>query len=86
MLISANTYTNTEMIFVGLLRSTVDKLKQERNLTPRLVFIHGAHDDTTTFEKYLLEDRALDGTLLAGTTGFRSFLEEVRSRVAEFGI
>ncbi|XP_051217224.1 protein transport protein SEC23 D [Lolium perenne] len=69
-----------------LLRSTVDKLKQERNLTPRLVFIHGAHDDTTTFEKYLLEDRALDGTMLAGTTGFRSFLEEVRSRVAEFGI
>jgi hypothetical protein len=56
-------------------------LKQERNLTPRLVFIHGAHDDTTVFEKYLIEDRALDGT-----TGFRSFLEDVRSRVAEFGI
>lgn len=68
-------------MFVGLLRSTVDRLKQERTLTPRLSFIHGARDDTTTFEKYLIEDRALDGT-----TGFRSFLEEVRSRVAEFGI
>ena len=78
--------TNTEMMFAGLLRSTINKLKQERNLTPRLVFIHGAHDDTTTFEKYLIEDRALDGTYLASSTGFRSFLEEVRSRVAEFGI
>jgi hypothetical protein len=81
MLISAYAYANTEIIFVGLLRSTINKLKQERNLTPRLVFIHGAHDDTTVFEKYLIEDRALDGT-----TGFRSFLEDVRSRVAEFGI
>ncbi|VAH32209.1 protein transport protein Sec24B-like [Triticum dicoccoides] len=69
-----------------LLRSTVDRLKQERTLTPRLAFIHGARDDTTTFEKYLIEDRALDGTLLVGSIGFRSFLEEVRSRVAEFGI
>ncbi|KAF7009111.1 hypothetical protein CFC21_023710 [Triticum aestivum] len=69
-----------------LLRSTVDRLKQERTLTPRLAFIHGARDDTTTSEKYLIEDRALDGTLMDGSTGFRSFLEEVRSRVAEFGI
>lgn len=73
-------------MFVGLLRSTVDRLKQERNLTPKLIFIHGARDDTTTFEKYLIEDRALHGTLLDSSAGFRSFLEEVRSRVAEFGI
>ena len=85
MPISANA-TDTQMMFAGLLRSTINKLKQERNLTPRLVFIDGARGDTTAFEKYLIEDRALDGTLLAGTTGFRSFLEEVRSRVAEFGI
>lgn len=69
-----------------LLRSTINRLKQERNLTPRLVFIHGAHDDTTIFEKYLIEDETLDGTLVGSSAGFRSFLEEVRSRVAEFGI
>jgi hypothetical protein len=71
-------------MFAGLLRSTIDKLKQERNKTPKLVFIHGAHDDTT--EKYLIEDQRLDGYLLTSTTGFSSFLEEISSKVAEVGI
>ncbi|AQK43588.1 sec23/sec24 transport family protein [Zea mays] len=69
-----------------LLRSTVDRLKQERNITPKLVFIHGAHDDTTEFEKYLVEDQTLDGSPLSSSTGFSSFLDEVRSKVAEHGI
>jgi hypothetical protein len=73
-------------MFAGLLRSTIDKLKQERNKTPKLVFIHGAHDDTTAFEKYLIEDQRLDGYLLTSTTGFSSFLEEISSKVAEVGI
>jgi hypothetical protein len=75
-----------EIMFAGLLRSTIDKLKQERNKTPKLVFIHGAHDDTTAFEKYLIEDQRLDGYLLTSTTGFSSFLEEISSKVAEVGI
>ncbi|TVU14632.1 hypothetical protein EJB05_38110 [Eragrostis curvula] len=69
-----------------LLRSTIDRLKQERNKTPKLVFIHGAHDDTTAFEKYLIEDQALDGSLLTSSTGFNSFLDEVSRKVAEHGI
>ncbi|CAN6270287.1 unnamed protein product [Urochloa humidicola] len=69
-----------------LLRSTIDRLKQERNITPKLVLIHGAHDDTTEFEKYLVEDQTLDGSWLSSSTGFSSFLDEVRSRVAEHGI
>lgn len=69
--------TKTEMVFIGLLRSKIDRLKQERNITPKLVFIHGAHDDTTAFERYLIED-------LASATGFRSFLEGIRSRIAEY--
>ncbi|XP_062225579.1 protein transport protein SEC23 D-like [Phragmites australis] len=69
-----------------LLRSTIDRLKQERNITPKLIFIHGAHDDTTTFEKYLIEDQTFDGSLLASSAGFSSFLDEVRSKVAEYGI
>ncbi|KAL6885911.1 hypothetical protein ACP4OV_010172 [Aristida adscensionis] len=70
-----------------LLRSTIDRLKQERNITPKLVFIHGAHDDTTAFEKYLFEDQHLDASQLASSsTGFSSFLDEVRSKVAEYGM
>jgi hypothetical protein len=74
------------MTLAGLLRSTVDRLKQERNITPKLVFIQGAHDDTTEFEKYLVEDQTLDGSLLPSSTGFSSFLDEVRSKVAEHSI
>lgn len=78
--------TDNAMALAGLLRSTVDRLKQERNITPKLVFIHGAHDDTTEFEKYLVEDQTLDGSPLSSSTGFSSFLDEVRSKVAEHGI
>uniref|UniRef100_A0A0D9ZKH9 Sec23/Sec24 helical domain-containing protein n=1 Tax=Oryza glumipatula TaxID=40148 RepID=A0A0D9ZKH9_9ORYZ len=67
-----------------LLRSKIDRLKQERNITPKLVFIHGAHDDTTAFERYLIEDQSVDGSLVASATGFRSFLEGIRSRIAEY--
>jgi hypothetical protein len=73
-------------MLTGLLRSTIDRLKQERNITPRLVLIHGAHDDTTVFEKYLVEDQSLDGSWLSSSTGFSSFLDDVRSKVAEHGI
>lgn len=76
--------TKTEMVFIGLLRSKIDRLKQERNITPKLVFIHGAHDDTTAFERYLIEDQSVDGSLVASATGFRSFLEGIRSRIAEY--
>ncbi|XP_066348287.1 protein transport protein SEC23 D-like [Miscanthus floridulus] len=68
-----------------LLRSTVDRLKQERNITPKLVFIHGAHDDTTEFEKYLVEDQNLDGSL-SSSTSFSSFLDDIRSKVSEHSI
>ncbi|KAL6652852.1 hypothetical protein ACP70R_011777 [Stipagrostis hirtigluma subsp. patula] len=69
-----------------ILRSTIDRLKQERNITPKLVWIHGAHDDTTAFEKYLIEDQILDASHLASSSGFSSFLEEARSKVAQHGI
>ncbi|RLM66017.1 protein transport protein Sec24C-like [Panicum miliaceum] len=69
-----------------LLRSTINRLKQERNITPKLMFIHGARDDTTELETYLVEDQTLDGSRLPGSTGFSSFLDEVRSKVSEHGI
>uniref|UniRef100_A0A0D9W4N9 Sec23/Sec24 trunk domain-containing protein n=1 Tax=Leersia perrieri TaxID=77586 RepID=A0A0D9W4N9_9ORYZ len=67
-----------------LLRSKIDRLKQERNITPKLVFIHGAHDDTTAFERYLIEDQAVDGSLVASATGFRTFLDGIRSKIADY--
>jgi hypothetical protein len=73
-------------MLAGLLRSTIDRLKQERNITPKLMFIHGARDDTTELETYLVEDQTLDGSRLPGSTGFSSFLDEVRSKVSEHGI
>ena len=73
-------------MLAGLLRSTIDRLKQERNITPKLRFIHGARDDTTEFETYLIEDQTLDGSRLSGSTGFSSFLDEVASKVVEHGI
>jgi hypothetical protein len=73
-------------MLAGLLRSTIDRLKQERNITPKLMFIHGACDDTTELETYLVEDQTLDGSRLPGSTGFSSFLDEVRSKVSEHGI
>jgi hypothetical protein len=72
--------------FAGLLRSTIDRLKQERKKTPKLLFIRGGHDDTTAFEKYLIEDQTLHGSLLTSSTGFSSFLEEVSRKVAEVSI
>ena len=73
-------------MLAGLLRSTIDRLKQERKITPKLMFIHGGRNDTTEFETYLVEDQALDGSRLSGSTGFSSFLDEVASKVAEHGI
>ncbi|XP_072970567.1 protein transport protein SEC23 D-like isoform X2 [Typha angustifolia] len=67
-----------------LLRTTINRLKQERNITPKLVFIHGGHDDARAFESYLIEEQDVDGSGLPGATGFISFLEEVNRNVAEY--
>ncbi|KAF5931168.1 hypothetical protein HYC85_032041 [Camellia sinensis] len=60
-----------------LLRTTINKLKQERSITPRLVFIRGGQDDATTFENYLIEEQDVDGNGFTSVMGFVSFLEEI---------
>lgn len=65
----------------GLLRSTINRLKQERSITPKLIFIRGGYDDATAFENYLIEDRDLDESV---TGGLVSFLEEIRKDAAEY--
>ncbi|KAL7173963.1 hypothetical protein ACSBR2_033257 [Camellia fascicularis] len=67
-----------------LLRTTINKLKQERSITPRLVFIRGGQDDATAFENYLIEEQDVDGNGFTSVMGFVSFLEEINHSVLEY--
>uniref|UniRef100_A0A6N2LJM2 Sec23/Sec24 trunk domain-containing protein n=1 Tax=Salix viminalis TaxID=40686 RepID=A0A6N2LJM2_SALVM len=67
-----------------LLRSTINKLKQERSITPKLIFIRGGQDDASAFENYLIEEQHVDGSGFASVMGFVSFLEDVTQSVMEF--
>ncbi|KAF3439416.1 hypothetical protein FNV43_RR17694 [Rhamnella rubrinervis] len=67
-----------------LLRTTITKLKQQRCITPKLIFIRGGQDDATIFENYLIEEQHVDGSGLTSVMGFVSFLEDVTKSVLEF--
>lgn len=68
----------------GLLRTTINKLKQERIITPKLTFIRGGHDDATSFENYLIEEQDVEGSGFTSVMGFVSFLDEVNHGVVEY--
>ncbi|TYJ20645.1 hypothetical protein E1A91_A08G009900v1 [Gossypium mustelinum] len=67
-----------------LLRSTINKLKQERCITPKLIFIRGGQDDASVFENYLIEEQDVNGTGLTSVMGFVSFLEDITQSVLEY--
>nr|XP_023915543.1 protein transport protein Sec24-like At3g07100 [Quercus suber]POF06666.1 protein transport protein sec24-like [Quercus suber] len=67
-----------------LLRSSINKLKQDRCITPKLIFIRGGHDDATVFENYLIEEQDVDGSGLTSVMGFVSFLEDISRGVLEY--
>ncbi|MQL96470.1 hypothetical protein Taro_029138 [Colocasia esculenta] len=67
-----------------LLRTTINMLKQERSITPKLMFIRGGQDDATLFENYLIEEQDVDGAGFNNVMGFVSFLEEVTRDVAQY--
>lgn len=67
-----------------LLRATINKLKQERSITPKLMFIRGGQDDSTTFENYLIEEQDVDGSGFTSAMGFVSFLEDISQGVMEY--
>ncbi|PWA81281.1 hypothetical protein CTI12_AA189530 [Artemisia annua] len=67
-----------------LLRTTINKLKQERSITPRLLFIRGSQEDATLFENYLIEEQDVDGSGYANSMGFVSFIEEISQGVLEY--
>jgi hypothetical protein len=66
------------------LRSTINKLKQERSITPKLIFIRGGQDDASAFENYLIEEQDVDGSGFTSVMGFVSFLEDVTQSVMEY--
>ncbi|KAK1322851.1 hypothetical protein QJS10_CPA02g00990 [Acorus calamus] len=70
-----------------LLRSTINWLKKERSITPKLTFIRGGQDDASLFENYLIEEQDVDGTGLPGAAsamGFVSFLDEITREVVDY--
>ncbi|XP_027105957.2 protein transport protein SEC23 D-like [Coffea arabica] len=67
-----------------LLRTTINKLKQERCITPTLMFIRGGQDDSTIFENYLIEEQDVEGSGFTSVMGFVSFLEEINHGVLEY--
>lgn len=68
----------------GLLRTTINKLKKERCITPKLIFIQGGKDDASIFENFLIEEQDVDGSGLTSVMGFVSFLEDITVKVLEF--
>jgi hypothetical protein len=68
----------------GLLRTTINKLKKERCITPKLIFIQGGQDDASIFENFLIEEQDVDGSGLTSVMGFVSFLEDITVKVLEF--
>ncbi|CAI9105648.1 OLC1v1004624C1 [Oldenlandia corymbosa var. corymbosa] len=67
-----------------LLRTTINQLKQERSITPKLMFIRGGQDDATVFENYLIEEQDVEGIGFSSVMGFVSFLEEINRGVLEY--
>ncbi|KAI4322430.1 hypothetical protein L6164_022126 [Bauhinia variegata] len=67
-----------------LLRTTINKLKQERCITPKLIFIRGGQDDASIFENFLIEEQDVDGNGLTSVMGFVSFLDDISHSVLEY--
>ncbi|KMT05478.1 hypothetical protein BVRB_7g176030 [Beta vulgaris subsp. vulgaris] len=66
------------------LRTTINKLKQERSITPKLLFIRGGQDDATAFENFLIEEQDVEGSGFTSVMGFVSFLEDINRSVLEY--
>jgi hypothetical protein len=67
-----------------LLRTIINKLKQERSITPKLLLIRSGHDNAEPFEQYLIEEQDVDGVGLSNGMGFVSFLEQISRDILEY--
>ncbi|CAM6129440.1 unnamed protein product [Calypogeia fissa] len=66
------------------LRAVINKLKQERSITPKLLMIRGGHDNTEPFERYLIEEQDVDGSGASTGLGFVSFLDQIGRDVVQY--
>ncbi|XP_073392441.1 protein transport protein SEC23 D-like [Physcomitrium patens] len=66
------------------LRSMINKLKQERNITPKLLMIRGGRDNTEAFDRYLIEEQEVDGSGIGTGVGFVSFLDDIAHDVMKY--
>ncbi len=48
-------------------------MKQERNITPKLLIIRGGYNNTEPFERYLIEEQDVDGSGIETGMGFVIF-------------
>jgi hypothetical protein len=67
-----------------MLRSTINKLKQERSITPKLLMLREGHDRTEQFDMFLIEEQDVDGTRIGNSMGFVSFLNSISYSVKEY--
>lgn len=66
-----------------LLRLTINKLKLERSITPKLLIIREGHDRTEVFDNFLIEEQDVDGAGIGNGMGFVSFLDQISHNVKE---
>ncbi|GAQ81540.1 sec23/Sec24 zinc finger family protein [Klebsormidium nitens] len=67
-----------------LIRETINQLKKERVITPRLLMLRGGHDNVEAFERYLIEEQDVDGAGAATGMGFVAFMNTIRQETEEF--
>jgi hypothetical protein len=72
------------VVAAGLIRETINQLKKERVITPRLLMLRGGHDDVEAFERYLIEEQDVDGLGLTNGMGFVAFLDSIRQEAEDF--
>jgi hypothetical protein len=66
------------------LRKTINALKAERVITPRLHFLKGGVDPVTLFEEKLIEEQDADVPGVAPGMGFVGFLDLISAEVRSF--
>lgn len=64
-------------------RAAVNALREEREVTPRVVYIRGGAEDPSAFHDLLIEELDVDG-LEGGASGFVGFLHTVESQARRF--
>ena len=67
-----------------MLRNTINRVKQDRNITPRLIMIRGGVDNTEPFERFLIEEQDVDAPPGSTGIGFVAFLEDIANEVRRY--